>query len=229
METRKKKLALAIALLALFCVWTVVVKTVDIGAVGPSGSAVGLASINEKCHQLTGVDMRLYYLTDALSILPLLIVLGFAMLGFCEFVKRKSLALVDRSLLVLGGYYIAVFCAFIFFEIFPVNYRPVLIDGALEASYPSSTTLLCACVMPPAIAEIRMRMAKKHRALADALSVLCFAFAILMIVLRVLSGVHFITDIVGGILLSGGLVSGYFYALDVATGKSIFLKKLISA
>lgn len=30
----------------------------------------------------------------------------------------------------------------------PVNYRPVLIEGRLEASYPSSTTLLVVSVMP---------------------------------------------------------------------------------
>ena len=125
-----------------------------------------------------------------------------------QLIKRKSLFKVDSSILVLGAFYIVVMAAYLFFEFYVVNYRPVLINGFLEASYPSSTTLLVMCVMPTAVMQLnsRIRNTKMKRAFAFAL----IAFTAFMVIGRLISGVHWITDIIGGAILSAGLVMIYY-------------------
>lgn len=203
----QKRFYAAGCMLAAFVLWTAAVCVVDVKPIGPMGSSVGLAGINGFVHKLTGVHMGLYILTDWLSILPLGLALGFAGLGLAQWVRRKSLFRVDFSLFVLGGFYALVMAAFLFFEVFVVNYRPVLIEGVLEASYPSSTTMLVLCVMPTAMMQLRERM--KRSALRKGILLVMGVYTALMVIGRVLSGVHWISDIVGGMLLSAGLVTLY--------------------
>ena len=202
-----KKFGKALALLAAFLAWTVAVKNVDVRPIGPMESAVGFASLNEWAHRLTGVNWGWYALTDWLSLVPLAVMAGFGLLGLTQWIRRGKLARVDRDLLKLEGLYAALLGAFVFFEIFMVNCRPVLIDGVLEASYPSSTTMLVLCVMPTAMEQLRRRI--RYTALGRRVLGLCGVFTGFMVVGRVLSGVHWITDVIGGILLSGALVSFY--------------------
>ena len=194
-------------MLGLFALWTAAVTAVDVQAIGPQGSRVGLAGLNGWIHGLTGVHMWLYTLTDWLSLIPLLLVLGFAILGLTQWIGRKSLLKVDRSILTLGGFYATVLGIYLFFEKCIVNYRPVLIEGKLEASYPSSTTVLVICVMITAAMEFQNRIQnpRKRRWITRMITI----FTVLMVIGRLLSGVHWFTDIVGGILLSTGLVMLY--------------------
>ena len=197
----------ATIILAAFAVWTFVVLTIDVQPIGPFQSTVGLAEINGFFHKLTGLHMWLYHLTDNLSIIPLGIVLGFAMIGLIQWLQRKKLKLVDHDILVLGCFYTVVMTAYILFEICIVNYRPVLIDGILEASYPSSTTMLVMCVIPTARMQINTRV--KNRCIGRFLTLIMGSFLIFMVIARLLSGVHWLTDIIGGALLSTGLVVLY--------------------
>ena len=203
-KQRNKYFIASLWLLAAFALWTAAVSIVDLQPIGPEASVVGFAALNGFVHNLTGVHWVLYDLTDLLSIIPLMIVVIFGLVGFTQLVKRKSLFKVDFDILVLGCFYVVVIGAFLLFEAFPVNYRPVLIEGILEASYPSSTTMLVLCVMPTAMLQIRARFKK-----CLLLQILLAAFTGFMVVARLISGVHWFTDILGGILLSGGLVLMY--------------------
>jgi undecaprenyl-diphosphatase len=203
----QKHLITSLGMLAAFVLWTVAVCTIDVRAIGPEGSEVGFGALNQWFHKLTGVHLSLYYATDYLSLIPLGIVAGFAILGAAQWIKRKNLMKVDRDILVLGGFYVAVIGAYAFFELFPVNYRPIWIEGRLEASYPSSTTVLVACVMSTAVMQLKSRV--KAPRLRTCLCYAMTVFAALMIACRLVSGVHWLTDIVGGLLLSAGLVSSY--------------------
>jgi undecaprenyl-diphosphatase len=203
-KQRNKYFIASLWLLAAFALWTAAVSIVDLQPIGPEASVVGFAALNSFVHDLTGVHWVLYDLTDLLSIIPLIIVVIFGLVGFTQLVKRKSLFKVDFDILVLGCFYVVVIGAFLLFEAFPVNYRPVLIEGILEASYPSSTTMLVLCVMPTAMLQIRARFKK-----CLLLQILLAAFTGFMVVARLISGVHWFTDILGGILLSGGLVLMY--------------------
>ena len=112
----------------------------DVQPIGPNGSRVGFAAINGAFHALTGVHWALYTLTDWLGLVPIGIAFGFAVLGLVQLIRRKSLLRVDRDILMLGGFYIVVLAAYVLFETVVINYRPVLIGGKLEASYPSEVT-----------------------------------------------------------------------------------------
>ena len=204
---KQKRKWFSLALLAAFVVWTLLVRWIDVKPIGPEGSAVGFATLNAFVHDLTGVHMSLYTLTDWLGLLPVAIALGFALLGLAQWIRRRRLGKVDRSILMLGGFYAMVVAVFLFFEMVVINYRPVLILGALEASYPSSTTLLTLCVMPTAAMQARARV--KKTGLRRGLTVAIVAFTAFMVIARLLSGVHWITDILGGALLSAGLVTWY--------------------
>ena len=206
-KAAKRNLCLAACLTAASVLWTAALRIFDVQAIGPEGSSVGFATVNGFVHSLTGVHMTLYTITDWLGLVPVGICLGFAVLGLIQWIKRKGFLQVDYSILVLGGFYLVVMAVYIFFEMYTVNYRPVLIGGYLEASYPSSTTMLVMCVMPTAILQLkgRLRNPTLRRWAAAAIG----AFTAFMVIGRLLSGVHWFTDIVGGALLSAGLVLAY--------------------
>ena len=204
---RKKKAHLALTFIALFLLWTILVKNFDVGAIGPNGSQVGFSNLNALIHRLTGVNMSLYVITDWLGIIPLLFIIGFGVFGLTQWIKRKSIIKVDSDILALGAFYIAVMGVYLIFEKIVINYRPVLIEGFLEASYPSSTTMLVMCVIPTAIMEFNYRI--KSILLKKAVVVVLILFGIFMVAGRLISGVHWFTDIVGGVLISTGLVLLY--------------------
>ena len=207
MKRINHKFATAIGLLTGFALWTVAICFVDVRTIGPLGSAVGFAGFNQFVHRLTGVHWRLYDLTDWLGFVPVLVCVGFGLVGVMQWIKRRSLRSVDRDLLILGGFYIVVILVYLFFEVVQINFRPVLINDCLETSYPSSTTLLVMCVMPTLVFQIKDRMA--NRVLKKAISLLIMGFTAAMVIGRLVSGVHWCTDIVGGALLSAGLVTMY--------------------
>ena len=216
MEKKNRKLFwVGVGLLAVFVLWTVLVHFVDVRAIGPEGSSVGFATLNGFVHELTGVNWLLYTVTDWLGIVPISVALGFAILGLVQLIKRKSLWKVDHSILALGVFYIVVMAAYIFFEIVIINYRPTLIDGYLEASYPSSTTMLIMCVMPTAAIQLNERI--KNTVFRRCAIIAIIAFTAFMIVGRLISGVHWITDIIGGTLLSAGLVMMYYSIRNTLT------------
>lgn len=203
----KKQLTLAICLFLTFGLWTALVCLVDIQPIGPAESEVGFATLNGWFHDLTGVHMFLYDLTDILSLIPFGFVFGFAVLGLTQWIKRKKLSAVDSDILLLGGFYVAMGLAYLFFEIFAVNFRPVLIKGILEASYPSSTTLLVICIMSTAIVQMYYRV--KNKPIRNTVILIMAVFSAFMVIGRAVCGVHWLTDIIGGILLSTGLVMTY--------------------
>ncbi|MBR5528883.1 MAG: phosphatase PAP2 family protein, partial [Oscillospiraceae bacterium] len=176
-------------------------------AIGPQESVVGFAGINGAFHKFTGVHMAIYDLTDLLSVIPLAIVAAFGLLGVVQWIKRKSLKAVDYDIWVLGGFYVVVMAVFLLFENLDVNFRPILIEGVLEASYPSSTTMLAMCVLPTAMLQLKDRI--KNRGLRICVLILLALFTAFMVIGRLISGVHWLTDIIGGALFSTGLLLLY--------------------
>ena len=210
-----KLLVLGASLLVMFALWTVLVHFVDVRAIGPEDSSVGFAALNGFVHDLTGVNWFLYTVTDWLGLVPIAVALGFAILGLAQFIKRKSLWKVDYSILALGVFYIVVMAVYIFFEVVVINYRPTLIDGYLESSYPSSTTMLVMCVMPTAAMQLNVRI--KNTIVRRCIIIAIIVFTAFMVIGRLISGVHWITDIIGGALLSTGVVMIYYFINNAQT------------
>lgn len=203
----RSSFAPCILFLCAFGLWTVLVQTVDVQSIGQDGTSVGMAAWNLGFHRWTGVHLWAYTLTDWLGLVPVCVCAAFGGLGLVQLMERKSLWRVDRDILILGVYYVLVIGCYLFFEAVPINYRPILIEGRLEASYPSSTTLLVLSVMPTLREQLCRR--GKSVALKQGICGLAAGFSAFMVVGRTLSGVHWITDIVGAVLLSGGLFTLY--------------------
>ena len=194
-------------LILAFMLWTVLIQTVDVRPVGVNGTNIGFATVNTWFHRLTGVHMGLYTVTDWLGLVPIAVCAGFGILGLAQWIRRKSIARVDGDILLLGGYYILVILGYLIFEMIPINYRPILIGGAMEASYPSSTTLLVLSVMPTLLFQTDRR--SSVRAVRQITAAFTLLFSAFMVIGRLTAGVHWLTDIVGSVLLSAGLYSLY--------------------
>ncbi len=200
-------MTMGIMCMLAFAVWTVLIQTVDVRPIGPNGTNVGFSAFNSWFFELTGVHMLLYAVTDWLGLVPVLICLIFGGIGLAQLIKRKSFFKVDYDIILLGIYYIAVIFGYLIFEMYPVNYRPILIKGCMEASYPSSTTLLVLSVMPTLAFQAERRL--KNSALKIVICIFAVVFSCIMAIGRLVSGVHWFTDIFGGVLLSTGLFSIY--------------------
>lgn len=206
---KRNSFYVGLGLLLLFVIWTIALRLVDVEPIGPQGSRVGFASLNQMIHNITGVHLSLYTITDWLGLVPIGFMAYFGILGLFEWIKRKSLLKVDYSILTLGGFYIIVLMVYILFEVFVLNYRPILINGYLEASYPSSTTMLAMCVMPTSIMQLNVRI--KNIFIKRCMTILMIVFTSFMVIGRLVSGVHWISDIIGGALFSGGIVLLYYF------------------
>ena len=208
MKRIRRSFIASMCMFTAFVLWTVAIFFVDVRAIGPQGSSVGFAGINGFVHTLTGVHFGLYNITDWLGLVPIFVCMGFGILGLVQCIKRKSIFKVDYDIFVLGVFYIVTIAAYLLFESVVINHRPVLINGYLEASYPSSTTMLVMCVMSTAIMQLRSRI--KNKVLCNIITVIIIAFIAFMVIGRLISGVHWLTDIVGGALLSAALVMMYY-------------------
>lgn len=213
-KKEKKSLLIGGIFLAMFTVWTVLIQTMDVQPLGQNGTDIGFAVFNCWFHHFTGVNMLIYTITDWMGLVPVTICLIFAGIGLIQLFKRRSLFRVDADIMILGVYFVIVFLAYAIFEIIPINYRPILIEGRVEASYPSSTTLLVLSVMPALNEQIQRRLsgitAKRI------IKIAAIAFSVFMVTGRLFSGVHWFTDIVGGVLLSAGLFKLYKAAVMLA-------------
>lgn len=203
----KRVLFLGSMLIVTFVIWTALIQIVDVKPIGPNGTKIGFSSFNGWFHKLTGVHMTLYIVTDWLGLVPVFICIIFGSIGFIQLVKRKSLFKVDYDIIFLGIYYIVVIVSYLIFEMIPINYRPILIEGRMEASYPSSTTLLVLYVMLTLIEQVNRRL--ENKVVKKIICIFVSCFSIFMVLGRLFSGVHWFTDIVGAVILSLGLFYMY--------------------
>lgn len=202
---------------ALFAVLIVVLRTVDVAAIGPEGTEIGLSAINGAVQSALPFQQPWYEISEILGTISLAVAAAFALAGCAQLVQRKSLKRVDRSLIELGGLYVAVMMVYALFEVVIINYRPVIMpgDAAVEASFPSSHTML-SCVIMGSAAMVLSEALRDGR-LRSAVRLACLLLAASTVICRLCAGVHWFTDIVGGILLSLFLLfafAGVFYGAD---------------
>ena len=212
----KKQLITGVSFMLVFVIWTWLIQKVDVQPVGQKGTDVGFAAFNCWFHRLTGVHMGLYTITDWLGLVPVFVCIVFGGIGLWQLIKRKNLFKVDTDLIYLGIYYVIVIFGYLFFEMCPINYRPILIEGILEASYPSSTTLLVLSVMPTLVLQANRRI--ENRYLKRIIYAFTSVFSAFMVIGRLVSGVHWFTDIMGAVFLSTGLFYLYKAVVLILSG-----------
>lgn len=219
---KNKLWIISLSLLVIFIVYTLLIKMVDVQPLGPinpitgSVSQIGFASINAFFRDFVGTRIFLYELTDWGSLITIPIGVIFLVIGVMQLIKRKNIFHVDANILALGCLYVLTFLAYILFEIIVINYRPILIDGVLEASYPSSTTTLAVVLLVSLLDQIYVYIKNKNVRFSLFTSV--GLMLVFFVVGRTISGVHWLTDIIGGLLLSASLLSIYL------TLKEMFIK-----
>ena len=208
---KKKNILLTSTLFVIFGVYTYLVKTFNVKAIGPKGSKVGFASINGWFKGIIGSNMTIYKITEYLGYLLLLIVVLFGVIGIIQLIKRRSLFKVDREIISLGVLYASMLVVYVLFEKVIINYRPILIDKVLEASYPSSHTVLSLCV-GLSFLLVSSKYFGKYTKIAN---IIVTILLVLVLTGRIISGVHWITDILGGIIISLALVSLFNTIINV--------------
>lgn len=238
MEYLSKNMKTALILLLAFVVFTFAVGSIAVKTVYPvevyDGEAMGdvdyddaepddetcfslgFAKLNVAFFNKVGYHSSLEKLTKLLGYLALLTVAAFGAVGVVQLVKARSLRGVDPEIIILGVFYVVVLVFYVLFEKLIVNYRPVILEEGLEASYPSSHTMLVIAVMLTAPAQLAnlvpMDIVERFS------KPVCLAIIAVMVVGRLLSGVHWLTDIIGGILLALALVKFYEAARDRILG-----------
>ena len=90
-KSGKNTLFSGVIFISLFIVWTFLITTVDVKPVGVNGTDVGFATINTWFHNLTGVNMTLYTITDWLGLVPVFICMIFGFIGLFQLIKRLSM------------------------------------------------------------------------------------------------------------------------------------------
>ena len=195
----------------LFVVFTVLVKFVDVQNVAQDGSAVGFADLNVAVADSIGYNLTLYKVTNWLGYIAIALAAGFAVFAIVQLIIRKNFKDVDKDLYVLFAFYVAVILFYVLFELCKVNYRPIQIDGESEPSYPSSHSMIAVCITTTAILQFKSRI--KDVTLRWVSYILCGGLCAAIVIGRFLSGVHWFTDILGGIILSAFLVMAYYSAV----------------
>ena len=205
--SKKKNLIVSEILIVCSIIYTILVKLVDVKSIGPEGSSVGFSKLNSFISKLIGVNMNWYKITKYLGYLAICVILVYALIGFIELIKRKSIIKVDREIIGLGVFCFVVLCIYIFFEKCVINYRPILMEGVLDASYPSSHTMLALCFCGAAImVNNKLYNDFKYKKI---INILLLTLMFIIVVGRVISGVHWISAIIGAIIISSALLMSF--------------------
>lgn len=207
MKDNKKQIMISTMLFLSFVIFTILVKTIDVKPIGPNSTSVGFSTLNGFMLSKIGVNMIFYQITQVLGLIPILIAALYGIKGIIQLVKRKSLFKVDSEIIILGIFYAITIIIYLFFEKFIVNYRPVLMDGKLEASYPSSHTMISIFISLSAI--IVNRYLIKNSNLNKKINIFILIVMFLIVIGRTISGVHWFSDILGGLLISAFLVKSF--------------------
>lgn len=200
-------LIIGAVLFFVFIIFTVLVRTVDLTSFPTEETSIGFSSLNIAVWKEIGMNDLSFTVSEVMGLLVLTAPLFFAVLALYQWIKRKSLLKIDLDLWILFTVYAITIAFYALFEIVVINYRPILIDGLIEASYPSSHTLLATVIGGTAFLEAKKRI--KHAWIKIPLMVLLSFLAIAIPILRLLSGVHWLTDIIAGILLGASILFLY--------------------
>ena len=217
MNSKRRNFIISSILIFLAIGFTVLVKVVDVKQVGVNETSIGFATVNQFVFNLFGVNMIWYHITDWIGLVPIFMSMANALIGLIQLIKRKSLFKVDKEIIILGIFYFIVIVLYLFFEKVIVNYRPILMNGFIEASYPSSHTLMTICLCGSSIIVNRKLFNNK---ITKFLNILSIAIVLITIIGRLISGVHWFTDIIGGIFISIALLMTLYSTINLIKKES---------
>lgn len=199
---RKKNMLLVVGCLIVTMVYILLIKVVDVAPIGPNESSVGFSTINSFIKESLPYNEKIYKVTEYLGYAAIAVAGIYAFVGLLQLIKRKSLKKVDKEIYLLAGLYVTVIILYALFEVVVINYRPILMEGKLEASFPSSHTMLALTICGSGILFNISKKLKCRKLVNIILGMMMCA----IVIGRFISGVHWATDIIGGVLISTTLL-----------------------
>ena len=208
---KKRNIIISVILTIVSIVYTILVKTVDVKPIGPNNSNIGFSRLNDAFRSLIGSSTLIYKITEVFGLILLLLVVIYGCIGIGQLISRKKIFKVDREIILLGCLYVLMMVVYVFFEKVVINYRPILIDNELEASYPSSHTILALCVGLSSLKVSKRYFNKKYIKIINYITI---GLMLVVFLGRLISGVHWLSDIIGGLIISFTLLSYFNLAYD---------------
>lgn len=203
---KKTNYLLSLILLVIVIAYTILVAKVDVKPVGPVNPAtgvtseVGFSTINSAIAKKLEYNSTFYKISKYAGYLAFAFIAFYGVIGLAQLIKKKNLKDINKVLYALAVFYVCVAIVYALFEVLTINYRPVVMENELEASYPSSHTMLAICVCGSSL--IVSHYLVKKEGFKILLNIAAVIMMILIVVTRTLSGVHWFTDIVGAIIIS---------------------------
>ena len=211
MNKKKKNIIISACLIIVAIIFTILVKVIDVKTVGLQGTELGFSTINKFVFKTLGENKFWYQISEWVGLIPIFMAACYGMTGIMQLKRRKSLLKVDKEIIALGVFYVVVLAIYVLFEKVIINYRPILVDGALEASYPSSHTLMALCFAGSAII-INKKLFDNEK--TKHMNKTLLVISLIIVIGRLLSGVHWFTDIIGGCLISAALLMTFYSLIE---------------
>lgn len=213
MSELKKGICITSISLGLFIILIILLKCVDVKTLYDCDS-IGLAGLNKVYYKeynkaLDILSDVIFYLVIAFNVF--LIVLYAINLSKTKSLKAGYKFYIYFSILLLG-----IILWLLFDKVICINTRPNIKDGVVEGSFPSTHVFLTAYIVLSS-PYLFLKM-EKNKGLEKAnklgfeeiITIIFISIALVMTVLRLYSGMHWLTDCVGGLIL-GFFLFGLFY------------------
>ncbi|RKM58449.1 phosphatase PAP2 family protein [Butyrivibrio sp. X503] len=200
-------------------VYTLLITFVDRKPVGAEGTSVGFSCFNTVIRDAIGLNVMWDKITDVFMLVAVLVALYFAVMGLLSLIREKSLLKVDKDLYVLAGIYVVIAILYVAFSKIPINYRPFLSPGEteLETSFPSTHVLVVGTILSTAVINLKKKI--ENQKLIKIITYVSVFIIVMTVIGRLLSGVHWFTDIVGGVLMFLTLTAAYASVADRVSSK----------
>ena len=154
--------------------------------------------------------------TDIILIASFAILTVFVILGLYQWITRKSLKKVDKSLLCFPIPLALLAAVYVIFDKFIIlNTRP---NGSGEPSFPSTHVMIVATIF--FLSAIALPKYIKSKTASILLDIIMLALIVLTCVGRVLSDMHWLTDVIGGLAFAVFFAAVYYFCYRITKKKS---------
>ena len=153
--------------------------------------------------------MKWDLISDVILVASIASLAVFVFLGIYQIFTRKSLLKVDRRLLWMILPLLLMTITYVVFDkFFVLNVRP---NGSGETSFPSTHVMVVATIFM--LIAINLPYYIKSKAICIVLDLAMLALLVLVCVGRVLSEMHWLSDVLGG--LAFALIFAFIYYLII--------------
>lgn len=192
---RRKSLDIIISILWLILlIFTILVSFVDVKIFNVTNTKIGLYSLN-KIFLVNSINSNyINIISNGIFLICLLVIILMLLLITFEYFKTKKINKNNLNFFI--HFLIMVLIWIIFDKILIINYRPILINGNIEGSYPSTHVMVSTFVL--LFLSDQLKKIFKNDKIFYIISI---GLIIIQSISRILLTMHWFTDIIGGLLI----------------------------